>query len=118
MEKFIVINDGRMAPILRIVRRVALAAGCAGLMAACASVVDPPMAAPTGEAQLSCGAQIGNWAIGERDTATVRARLLSETGASTIRLLNEETAGIMDHRPDRLNIRVGPNNSIRRLSCG
>ena len=98
--------------------RTILAVGCAGMMAACSSPVDPPMPAPTGEAQLSCGAQIGNWAIGERDTAAVRARLLSETGAGTIRLLSEETAGTMDHRPDRLNIRVGPNNSIRRLSCG
>lgn len=98
--------------------RAILSAVLAGSMVACAAPVDPPMAAPTGEAQLSCGAQMGSWAIGERDTAAVRARLLSETGASTVRLLTEGTVGSMDHRPTRLNIRIGPNNSIRRLSCG
>ncbi|WP_366656856.1 I78 family peptidase inhibitor [Fodinicurvata sp. EGI_FJ10296] len=100
-------------------RRAAVFIGSSILIVGCSSApIDPPMAAPTGEAQLSCGAQIVDWAIGERDTPTVRARLMAESTAQTIRLLNAETTGSMDHRPTRLNIRVGPNNTIRRLSCG
>jgi hypothetical protein len=90
-------------------------------LSACSSPIpsDPPMAATTGEAQLSCGAQRAAWAIGERDSPTVRARLMADTGASELRLLDDQNmTGFAQHTPTRLNIRVGPNNTVRRVSCG
>ena len=71
----------------------------------------PPVAGrcEVGRVQYLIGTQM-NDRLAERARARARAR--------SVRVLTPGMAATMDYRPDRLNISVGGNGRVERVTCG
>jgi hypothetical protein len=86
--------------------------------AACATVPpdesEPERRMPAGE----CNADGAQAYLGEKATAALGARLLTETGARVLRWVPPRTAVTMDFRPDRLTVSYDDDYVIGRISCG
>lgn len=94
-----------------------LGTGAAMLLAGCATAADGgemPVREPSGECEASGVQNL----VGQRATAEVGARLLRETGATTLRWVPPNTAVTMDFRPDRLTVSYDANMMIERITCG
>ena len=97
---------------------VALSVMGASLLSACTTVpadMDAPAVQPTGE---ECDASAVQGAIGQTAAANMGARLLDQTGATTLRWVPPRTAVTMDFRPDRLTVVYDDNMVIERITCG
>jgi Peptidase inhibitor I78 family len=99
-----------MRAIPGLVAYAALLAGCAPIEAA----EEPPAREPSG----ACDATRVQNLIGQRATAEMGARLLRETGATTLRWGPPNSAMTMDYRADRLTVSYDSAMLIERISCG
>jgi hypothetical protein len=95
-----------------------LGAGAAMLLAGCATAADGNGELPVREPSGECVADGVQNLVGQRATAEMGARLLRETGATTLRWVPPNTAVTMDFRPDRLTVSYDDNMMIERISCG
>lgn len=56
--------------------------------------------------------------VGQPRSAELEGQLLAASGARLVRWVTPEMMITMDHREDRLTVRLGTDNRIGSLSCG
>ncbi|QJQ97053.1 hypothetical protein HIO72_06805 [Halomonas sp. PA5] len=105
--------------------KLALPLGAALLLSACAT---PPQPIQRDEAPLpptvtpanrdDCDARSSQDRIGRAYDEALSASILAESGAERLRVLRAGDMATMDHRPDRLNIRLDENDRIEQIGCG
>ena len=100
-----------MKPVLVIASTAALA------VAGCASVADDSDMVAAQPA-CECDASAVQGVIGQTAAANMGARLLAQTGATTLRWVPPRTAVTMDFRPERLTVVYDDDMVIERLTCG
>ncbi len=95
------------------------AAASAALAAACSSL-QPAPGKPDANAAAAgaCHADAVAWAVGQPADQTVMARVWRESRAGLVRPISPGQAVTRDHRADRLNVEIGADNRITRVSCG
>ncbi|WP_373690490.1 I78 family peptidase inhibitor [Sphingobium sp. DEHP117] len=94
--------------------------GCAPLDVPSSAAAQQPTAGvcnPAGLKQVSGGEE--TWLfVGEKATAETGARLLTATGARSLRWVPPRTAVTMDFREDRLTVSYDDNLVITTTACG
>jgi hypothetical protein len=86
-----------------------LAAGCTTMAA------DEPN---PGEITGSCRADGLESFVGQPATAENGAEILSKSGAKKLRWIPHGAAVTMDYSPDRVNVKLDPQNRIEGITCG
>jgi len=86
-----------------------LAAGCTTMAA------DEP--AP-GEITGSCRTEGLESFVGQAGTEEIGAEIFRKSGAKKIRWIPHGAAVTMDYSPDRVNIKLDPQNKIEGITCG
>lgn len=76
---------------------------------------EPPSVTQRGD---TCGARSVQDRIGRDFDESLRALIEEESGAAAIRVLRPGDMATMDHRPDRMNIRLDDNDRIEQIGCG
>ena len=71
-----------------------------------------------GETGYSCAEGRAQVLIGRTATTELGAEALRLTGSRSLRWIRPGDAVTMDFREDRLNIHLGPQNRVTRLTCG
>jgi hypothetical protein len=56
--------------------------------------------------------------VGQTKSDQLEAQLLAASGARLVRWVTPDMMITMDHREDRLTVRLGTDNRIGSLSCG
>lgn len=109
-----------MASFLRCLPPLAVAFS----LAACASAQptaprdpapEPPSVTQRGD---TCGARSVQDRVGRQYDESLRASIEEESGAAVVRVLRPGDMATMDHRPDRLNIRLDDSDRIDHIGCG
>ncbi|APX94483.1 hypothetical protein BWR19_16925 [Halomonas sp. 1513] len=75
---------------------------------------EPPSVTQRGD---TCGARTVQDRVGRDFDEALRGSIEAESGAATVRVLRPGDAATMDHRPDRLNIRLD-DDRIEQITCG
>ncbi len=65
-----------------------------------------------------CDAAKLQYAVGQKSSAALGAKLMKESGAKTLRWMPPRTAATMDFRSDRLNIAYDDAMVITAVDCG
>ena len=65
-----------------------------------------------------CDATKLQYAVGQKSSAALGAKLMQESGAKTLRWMPPRTAATMDFRSDRLNIAYDDAMVITAVDCG
>lgn len=65
-----------------------------------------------------CDATKLQYAVGQKSSAALGAKLMQESGAKTLRWMPPRTAATMDFRSDRLNIAYNDAMVITSIDCG
>lgn len=65
-----------------------------------------------------CDATKLQYAVGQKSSAALGAKLMQESGARTLRWMPPRTAATMDFRSDRLNIAYNDAMVITSIDCG
>jgi hypothetical protein len=65
-----------------------------------------------------CDATKLQYAVGQKSSAALGAKLMRESGAKTLRWMPPRTAATMDFRSDRLNIAYDDAMVITAVDCG
>lgn len=101
------------------IRPCAMASLCA-LLAACApsQSLMPASGGPAIAGDGVCKAEGVAWAVGEKATQDIMARVWRESGAGLIRPIAPGQAVTRDFRRDRVNVRIGDGNVITGIDCG
>ena len=89
----------------------------AGLLAACATVAQPPPVPGPGNGYV-CRQQSFEEFIGQVASPEVGAQMLRVSGARTIRWVQPDTMITMEYSEQRLTVRLASNNQIVTASCG
>lgn len=76
---------------------------------------EPPSVTQRGD---TCGARSVQDRVGRDFDEALRTAIEAESGAATVRVLRPGDAATMDHRPDRLNIRLDDDDRIEQITCG
>ena len=76
---------------------------------------EPPSVTQRGD---TCGARTVQDRVGRDYSEALRAAIEEESGAAMLRVLRPGDAATMDHRPDRLNIRLDDDDRIQQITCG
>jgi hypothetical protein len=84
--------------------------------AACSTVPAAPLAAAA--ASGICRNEGLDRFIGQPRSSALEAQLLAASGARVVRWVTPEMMITMDHREDRLTVRLGTDGRIGSLSCG
>ena len=66
----------------------------------------------------ACGAQTVGSLVGETLTDELQARIADRSRAAEIRIMEPGKAYTMDHRSERLNIKVDDQRMITDITCG
>jgi Peptidase inhibitor I78 family len=91
-------------------------AACTSPVKEAPSKVEP---APVEEAkEYSCAAESVQYAIGQKTSAELGSKLVTESGSRTLRWMPPRSAATMDYRQDRLNIAYDDDMVITRINCG
>jgi len=85
-----------------------LAAGCTTMAAD-----EPP-----GELTGSCRTEGLESFVGQPGTQEIGAEIFRKSGAKKLRWIPHGAAVTMDYSPDRLNIKLDPQNKIEAITCG
>lgn len=67
---------------------------------------------------FECDASAVAYAIGQKATSELAARLMTEAGGKTLRWIPPRSAVTMDYNQSRLNISYDDNYIITDISCG
>ncbi len=94
-----------------------LAAALAIATTACATVPDPADPVAGDPSLPRCNPAVLAPFVGQPGTSEVGARMLSATGARTIRWVPPGTMVTMDYRFDRLTVRLGEDGRITQANC-
>ncbi|WP_291134789.1 I78 family peptidase inhibitor [Erythrobacter sp.] len=73
---------------------------------------------PVEPGQMVCDAGPVQNLVGEKATPEIGERILSETGARTLRWGPPRSAWTMDYRVDRVNVRYDDDMVIEAITCG
>lgn len=65
-----------------------------------------------------CDATKLQYAVGQKSSTALGAKLMQESGAKTLRWMPPRTAATMDFRSDRLNIAYDDTMIITAIDCG
>ncbi|MBD3895538.1 hypothetical protein IEI94_06705 [Halomonas sp. ML-15] len=76
---------------------------------------EPPSVTQRGD---TCGARSVQDRVGRDFDEMLRSAIEEESGAAVVRVLRPGDAATMDHRPDRLNIRLDDDDRIEQITCG
>ncbi|WP_419722990.1 I78 family peptidase inhibitor [Sphingobium aquiterrae] len=108
----------RMSAIVTLAATAAMAplTACAP-MGQQADAGTPPVPAPAGD-EGPCKNEAVAQFIGQKATAELGARMLSASGARTLRWGGPGTAMTMDFRPDRLTVSYDKDMAITSARCG
>jgi hypothetical protein len=87
------------------------------MLPACATAPAQPVA-PVPALEGICRADTLSQFVGQSRSAALEARLLAASGARLVRWVTPDMMITMDHREDRLTVRLGTDNRIGSLSCG
>ena len=71
-----------------------------------------------GETGYTCAQGRAQALVGRTASAELGAEALRLTGSRSLRWIRPGDAVTMDYREDRLNIHLGPQNRVTRLTCG
>jgi len=93
-----------------------LLAGCAGMTSPPAHESAPPP--PRVDNQADCGAERVQDRIGRDYSESLEASIREESGAAAVRVIRPGEAVTLDHRPDRLNVRLDDDDIISEIDCG
>jgi hypothetical protein len=77
----------------------------------------PATAAPV-PIELNCAAESVQYAIGQKPSAELGSKMVTESGSNLLRWLPPRSAVTMDYRQDRLNIAYNDDMVITRVNCG
>jgi hypothetical protein len=84
------------------------------LIAACSTV----SAEGSDSAGGKCSAEDLQEFAGQPATEQTGAAILHESGADILRWIPHGSAVTMDFRPDRVNVKLSPQNQIEEITCG
>ncbi len=93
-----------------------LLAGCAGMSSPPPHESAPPP--PRVENQADCGAERVQDRVGREYSESLEASIREESGAAAVRVIRPGEAVTLDHRPDRLNVRLDDDDIISEIDCG
>jgi hypothetical protein len=86
-----------------------LAAGCTTMAA------DEPV---PGELAGSCRAEGLESFVGQPATPETGSEILQKSGAKKLRWIAHGAAVTMDYSPDRVNVKLDPQNRVEGVTCG
>lgn len=93
-----------------------LLAGCGGMNSTPSP--DPAPPPPRVEAGGECSAGDAYSHVGRTYSEALDAALRAESGATAMRVIRPGDAVTLDHRPERLNVRLDEADTITALDCG
>ncbi|NWN82119.1 MAG: hypothetical protein HLX48_03850 [Halomonas sp.] len=93
-----------------------LLAGCSGMHSTPSP--DPAPPPPRVEAGGECGAEGVDSRVGHTYSEALDEKLRAESGAAAMRVIRPGDAVTLDHRPERLNVRLDEADTITALNCG
>lgn len=103
-----------MSTIARSCLAPALLVAC---LSACSAEPEAALPPPPTADGPSCGAdQLGSY-VGSKATESVIAAIRAWRGENPIRVLKPDSMATMDYRPDRLNIDVDADGTIKGFRC-
>lgn len=100
-----------MKPAITLTAMLALLGGCTTVAPDDGGMAARPADGP-------CDASGVQGMVGQTASAEIGARLLAETGATTLRWGPPRSAMTMDFRPDRLTVSYDDAMMIDRITCG
>ncbi|WP_236645282.1 I78 family peptidase inhibitor [Aidingimonas lacisalsi] len=77
----------------------------------------PPQVSDSGQHD-PCGAAPVQDRVGRQFSDALERAIAEESDAERVRVLRPGEAATLDHRPDRLNIRLDDDNAIVDIACG
>ena len=91
----------------------------AAMVAACSTmaVEDAPPPAQGETPGYTCRSEGLDAFVGREPTSKVGAEILAKSGAKVLRWLTPGMIVTMEFRSDRVNVTIGTNNRIERVSC-
>ena len=67
---------------------------------------------------FACAAESVQYAIGQKSSAELGSKLVTESGSASLSWLPPRSAATMDYRADRLNVHYNDDMIIIRINCG